>query len=83
MRNLSPESILYELGHLKLCSFKHAVTVVKKYPTLPAGPMDLYGNLSVNTAPEMMYGTEYRYSVDWWAMGLLLYRFVYNDVPIC
>lgn len=31
-------------------------------------------------APEMLYGTPYTFSVDWWALGVIIYECTYNIV---
>ncbi|KAI8898268.1 kinase-like domain-containing protein [Globomyces pollinis-pini] len=75
-RDLKPENILMDdMGHLYLTDFNLAVSVEERIPKSESGT-------ATYMAPEMFLGTGYTYSVDWWAVGVILYECVYFKRPI-
>lgn len=63
-------------GHISLYGFENAV-YVKPLGKLPKNPV---GSLS-RMAPEMLEKKPYRFSVDWWAFGILLFECTFGIVP--
>ena len=74
-RDLKPENILVDsAGYLVLADFGYATSLRNsKTYTLCGTP--------AYTAPEMITNSGYRFEVDWWAVGILLYEMVTGYTP--
>lgn len=75
-RDLKPENILIDAkGHTKLADFGFSKLLdpKEKLKTL-CGTSDYL-------APEIILGTGYNHSVDWWAFGVLLFEFLTGHPP--
>ncbi|OZJ05661.1 hypothetical protein BZG36_01510 [Bifiguratus adelaidae] len=78
-RDLKPENILLDPeGHIRLTDFGLCK------PDLPQAPdhhTNTFCGTSEYVAPEMIKAQGYGYSVDWWAVGILLYEMGTGNVP--
>ena len=73
-RDLKPENILVdEEGYLKLIDFGSAKIVKGKTYTTVGSPHYM--------APEIMMGTGYSASADWWSLGIIMYELLEGNVP--
>ncbi len=73
-RDLKPENILLnEKGHIRLCEFSMAKIIHERTFTL-CGTIEYL-------SPELIKGNGYGYSVDWWALGILIYEMAVGYPP--
>jgi cGMP-dependent protein kinase len=73
-RDLKPENVIVdEEGYLKLIDFGSAKVVKGKTYTSLGTPHYM--------APEIMTGTGYSNSVDWWSLGVLAFELLEGEVP--
>lgn len=73
-RDLKPENILVDVnGYLKLCDFGFCKVLKKKTWTLCGTPEYL--------APEVILSKGYSFSVDWWALGVLVFEMQAGHPP--
>lgn len=73
-RDIKPENILIEInGYLKLCDFGFGKVISKKTWTLCGTPEYL--------APEVITSKGYTFSVDYWALGVLIYEMTVGYPP--
>ncbi|ESO01970.1 hypothetical protein HELRODRAFT_65617 [Helobdella robusta] len=73
-RDLKPENILIDAqGYIKLVDFGLAKETRASTHTMCGTPDYL--------APEMLQGKSYDKSVDWWALGVLLFEMVAGYIP--
>ena len=73
-RDLKPENLLLDAqGHILLTDFNIAVNLKVHKPKNQSGTRKYL-------APEMYSGKPYGTSVDWWAMGIIMYECVYGMV---
>ncbi|KAJ3302489.1 hypothetical protein HDV03_004912 [Kappamyces sp. JEL0829] len=82
-RDLKPENLLLdENGHVHITDFNVAIMLNEKIPTSKSGTTSYMGMPRILTpAPEMFIRKPYKYSVDWWALGIILYECTYNLHP--
>ncbi|KAJ3302488.1 hypothetical protein HDV03_004911 [Kappamyces sp. JEL0829] len=74
-RDLKPENLLLDKdGHILLTDFNVCANLKDSKPSSPSGTRPYM-------APEMFAGKPYSYSVDWWAMGIILYECTYGKRP--
>jgi len=73
-RDLKPENILIDAkGYLKLTDFGFAKVVTDKTYTMCGTPDYL--------APEILLKNGYDQSVDWWALGILIFEMYHGSSP--
>ena len=73
-RDLKPENVIVDdEGYLKLIDFGSAKIVKGKTYTTVGSPHYM--------APEVMIGTGYSTSVDWWSLGIIMYELLEGNVP--
>ena len=73
-RNLKPENIfICENGYIKIADFQFAKTVTDRTYTMCGTPGYL--------APEIILNRGHGLSVDWWALGVLLYEMICGVDP--
>ena len=75
-RDLKPSNILLAKdGHLKLTDFGLSVSIIE------TGKTNTLCGTHDYLSPEMLNGTPYSYSVDWWALGVIAYRLICGSLP--
>ena len=75
-RDLKPENILLDSeGHVKLTDFGLSKIIGQNEFTLTFCGTNEY------LAPEIIKREEYNQSVDWWALGVLIYEMIYLTTP--
>lgn len=76
-RDLKPENVVVGSdGYLKLVDMgtcKHLPKHFSKTFTIIGTPIYM--------APEIIVGKGYSYSADLWSLGVMLYEFIFGDVP--
>ncbi|KAI8925428.1 kinase-like domain-containing protein [Entophlyctis helioformis] len=74
-RDIKPDNVLLDdRGHILITDFNIAVSLTEKTPSSQSGTLSYM-------APEMFLGKPYKYHVDWWALGILLYELTYGKRP--
>ncbi|PVU99353.1 hypothetical protein BB559_000761 [Furculomyces boomerangus] len=75
-RDIKPDNILMDnKGHVALTDFNVAAKVQpNKLNYTKAGTVGYM-------APEIISGTGYTKSVDWWSLGVVMYECIYNERP--
>jgi serine/threonine kinase 32 len=82
-RDIKPENILVDRdGHLLLTDLNLATSLKKRKPTSQSGTLEYMGIIIIETAPEVILREPYGYSIDWWALGTILYELIYRTVQI-
>lgn len=75
-RDLKPENILLDaLGHIRLIDFGLARTVE------PSVPCSTFCGSPFYMAPEMVSSRSYSFSVDIWALGIVIYELLTGSPP--
>eukprot|EP01129_Flabellula_baltica_P017080 TRINITY_DN935_c0_g1_i1.p1 TRINITY_DN935_c0_g1~~TRINITY_DN935_c0_g1_i1.p1 ORF type:complete len:624 (-),score=149.63 TRINITY_DN935_c0_g1_i1:1006-2877(-) len=85
-RDLKPENILmHASGHIKLTDFDLSKAVKNDEPENQFSLQDFITRSFVGTeeyiAPEILKGTGYGSSVDWWTFGILMFEMLYGRTP--
>ncbi|CAO3637434.1 unnamed protein product [Cunninghamella echinulata] len=76
-RDLKPENILLDAqGHIALTDFGLCKELREKETTT-----NTFCGTNEYLAPEMVLKKSYDKSIDWWALGILLYELLTGDVP--
>lgn len=86
--DLKPENLLLDKdGHVLLTDFNVCSNLKESNPSSPSGTRPYMGKLFFcrflilkKLAPEMFLGSPYSYSVDWWALGAILYECTFGRV---
>lgn len=85
LRNVTAESIVMEDdGYIKISRFGHAQKLDddENLVGLPAGSIGMHSIEQNNyRAPEMFDNQEYNKIVDWWSLGILMYKLLIGITP--
>ncbi|KAJ2722925.1 Serine/threonine kinase [Coemansia sp. Benny D115] len=80
-RDVKPENILLDsAGHLCLTDFNAAAFCTPAGQGSSLATMGVTGTTSY-MAPELLGGKGYSFSVDWWALGVVMYECLYGHRP--
>ncbi|KAJ2821520.1 hypothetical protein IWW50_004608, partial [Coemansia erecta] len=75
-RDIKPDNILMDHnGYVALTDFNIAMHIVDGAPHFAVAGTANY------MAPEIVAGTGYTFSVDWWLLGVVMYEYVYGRRP--
>ncbi|KAI7827197.1 kinase-like domain-containing protein [Kickxella alabastrina] len=75
-RDIKPDNILIDdRGHAALTDFNIATRIKGTVPHYSVAGTANY------MAPEVVGGTGYTYSVDWWSLGVVMYECIYGKRP--
>ncbi|KAJ2058343.1 hypothetical protein GGI17_005119 [Coemansia sp. S146] len=75
-RDIKPDNILMDhRGHVALTDFNIATRITNNTPHYSVAGTANY------MAPEVVSGSGYTFSIDWWSLGVVMYECVYGKRP--
>ena len=81
-RDLKPENVLIDLeGHVKLTDFGLAKELQRQKRGTAPGRTATFCGTDEYLAPEIILRQGYGESVDWWALGILIYEMLTGNPP--